>query len=225
MAAPVAGRIILPDDTGNTGKGVRTQSRVLGGNTVHEHFYVQALKAELLGVYRVGLAQQTILQNAQDGTSTGFLWGHVPNAITNKKARLRRVIVTSQHSTALATPTAPRLVLSRMTFTGTASGASVTPVKVDATSGSAILDLRTAVTGLTVTLVGILGTGAITGAVTAVGAYAPAMCEFLEPLPMEDSWPVFAPGEGFVIWQDTAGTASDTRKANIQLLWDEIDTA
>lgn len=47
----------------------------------------------------------------------------------------------------------------------------------------------------------------------------------IDPAADEDEWLVLVPGEGFVIWQDTAGTTSDTRKFNIQLLWDEIDTA
>lgn len=225
MAAPIASKVILPDDSGNTGKKVRTQTRVVGSDTVHEHMYIQIRQAQVLGVYRIAMAQVTILASAQNGTSSGFLWFHVPNAVTNKKARLRRVYVCSQHSTALATPTAPRLVLARMTFTGTASGASITPVKIDASGTAAVADLRTAVTGLTVSLVGNLGAAAICGAVTAVGAYAPAEIDIIDPASEEDEWPIFAPGEGCVIYQDTAGTTSDTRMANIVLLWDEIDTA
>src|SRR3990167_9423305 len=32
--------VILPDDTSNTGKLVRTNTRVVGGSTVHEHFMI-----------------------------------------------------------------------------------------------------------------------------------------------------------------------------------------
>ena len=46
MAAPIANKIILPDDSGNTGKKVRTQTRVVGADTVHEHFFVQGRRAE-----------------------------------------------------------------------------------------------------------------------------------------------------------------------------------
>jgi hypothetical protein len=226
MAGPIANLIILPSDTGNTGKNVRTQTRVVSGNTVHEHFYINTRKAELLGVYRLGLAQQTVSATAQNGTSTGFCWMHVPTAISNKQARIRRIKVDSQHSSALATPTAPRLVFSRFTFTGTASGASAgTPVKIDSAYPASILDLRTAVTGLTVTLVGILGISGITGALTAVGAYSPVGIEPFSDYDSEDNWPIIKPGEGIVIWQDTVGTASDTRKLNISILWDDIDTA
>lgn len=225
MAGPVASKVVLPDDSGNAGKKIRTQTRVVGADTVHEHFFIQARQAQVLGVYRLGMAQVTALASAQTGTSSGFLWFHVPTATVNKKVRIRRLSVTSQLSTVLATPTAPRLTATRFTFTGTASGASLTPVKIDSTAGSSVADLRTAVTGLTVTLVGSFGTAPFPGAQTAVGAYAPAEYNIVDPASEEDDWPILAPGEGIVIYQDTAGTASDTRVANITLLWDDVDTA
>lgn len=225
MAGPVAATVNLPDDSGNLGKKVRTQTRTVGANTVHEHFFIQARQAQVLGVYRLGMPQVTALAAAQNGTSTGYLWLHVPTAISNKKVRIRRLSVTSQLATLLATPTAPRITATRFTFTGTASGASLTPVKIDSGSSASIADLRTAVTGLTVTLVGSLGTAPHVGAQTAVGAYAPAEYNIVDPASEEDDWPILAPGEGIVIYQDTAGTASDTRVANIILLWDDVDTA
>lgn len=225
MAAPIASKVTLPDDSGNSGKKIRTQTRVVGSDTVHEHFFQQVRQAQVLGVYRLGMAQVTALASAQNGTSSGFLWFHVPTAITNKKARIRRLSVTSQLATLLATPTAPRLTATRFTFSGTASGASLTPIKIDASGTAAVSDLRTAVTGLTVALVGSLGTAPFPGAQTAVGAYAPAEYNIIDPASEEDEWPIFAPGEGFVIYQDTAGTASDTRVANITLLFDEIDVS
>lgn len=225
MAAPLASNVRLPDDSGNTGKYVRTQSRVVGATTVHEHFFVTARQAQVLAVYRLGMPQITAQASAQNGTSTGFLWFHVPTAVSGKKVRVRRLSVTSQLATVLATPTAPRLTATRFTFTGTASGASLTPVKVDTTTSASVADLRTAVTGLTVSLVGSLGTAPFPGAQTAVGAYAPAEYNIVDPASDEDDWPVFGPGEGFVLYQDTAGTASDTRVANVTLLFDDIDVS
>jgi hypothetical protein len=226
VAKPVISHIVLPDDAGNTGKKVLTQTRDYGGGIVrHEHFYVQARESELLGVYRAALAQQTVQASAQNGTSTGFLWAHVPTAVTNKWARLRRVYITSHHSTALATPTAPRILLSRMTFTGTASGAAHVADKIQSDFPTPVLDLRTAVTGLTPSLVASMGVAAITGAITAVGAYGVNDVDIISPVDAEDNWPVIKPGEGVVLWQDVAGTASDTRKFNPVLVWDEIDVA
>lgn len=224
MAAPVASFIRTPDDSGNTGKKVRSQTRVIGADTVHEHFVVPVRQAELLGVYRLALAQQTVQASAQNGTSTGFLWAHVPSAISNKWARIRRLYCSSQHSTALATPTAPRVVLTRFTFTGTASGASVTAGKVESGYPTPIFDLRTASTGLTVTLVAAMCAAGLAGAITAVGAYHPVDMDLINT-EAEDGFLVAKPGEGFVLYQDVAGTASDTRKLNPVIAWDEVDKA
>lgn len=225
MASPIADKITLPLDSGNTGKKVRTQTRVVGADTVHEHFFILEWKAKVLGTYRLGLAQQTVLASAQNGTSTGFLWIHMPTAISGKSARLRRLRIDSQHSTALATPTAPRITAVQFTFTGTASGAQVAAIENDRLGPAAVLDLRTAVTGLTPSLIGALSTAGLSGAVTAVGAYPVVAIDMIDLVTPEDSWPVIAPGEGVVIYQDVAGTASDTRKFNLSMLWDEVDTA
>lgn len=225
MAAPVDAIIITPDDSGNAGKKLRTQTRTVGSNTVHENFYVQVRQAALLGVYRMATAQLAILAAATNGTTTGLLWIHNPTATSNKKARIRRLFMTSQHSTALATPTAPRVRADRMTFSGTASGGAITAAKIDSGAAAPILDIRTAVTGLTPSLVAALGTGAVCGALTAVGAWAPAVVDIIPPAAGEDEWPILAPGEGIAVYQDTAGTASDTRLVNICMVWDEVDTA
>lgn len=225
MAAPLAAFVQLPSDSGNTGKKIRTQTRVVGADTVHEHYFVRTPAAQILGVYRVAMAQSTVLAAAQNGTTTGFLWAHVPVAITGKKVRVRRFYTTAQHSTVLATPTAPRLRFDRFTFTGTASGAQLTAAKISNTYPAPIFDLRTAMTGLVVTLNGSLGTAAMCGALTAVGAYVAAEINIFDPASEEETWVTFAPGEGGVLYQDTAGTSSDTRKFNPCMLFDEIDTA
>lgn len=225
MAGPVANKIILPLDSGNTGKNVRTQSRVVGADTVHEHFFIPVRQAQVLGVYRTALAQQTVQAAAQNGTATGFVWAHVPVLVSNKWARIRRVYYSSQHSTALATPTAPRLVLQRFTFTGVAAGASVAAGKVDSAAPTAILDLRTAVTGLTVTLDVLMAAAGICGALTAVGAYNVSDVNIIDPASNEDEWPIIKPGQGFVLYQDIAGTVADTRKFNPVIVWDEIDVS
>lgn len=170
--------------------------------------------------------QQTIAAAAQNGTSTGFLWAHVPTAVSNKWVRIRRLYLSSQHSTVLATPTAPRVVASIATFTGTASGAAITPGKIDSAHPTPVFDLRTAVTGLTITMGQKIAVAAITGALTAVGAYSAGPdVNIIDPGEAEDEWQIIKPGEALVLWQDTAGTTSDTRKFNPVLVWDEIDVA
>lgn len=225
MAGPVDAIITLPDDSGNSGKNVRTQTQVVGANTVHTHYFVEQRQAKLLGVYRLAQAQNTVLASAQNGTTAGMLFMHVPSAVTGKAARIRRIGVTSQHSTALATPTAPRLVATRYTSAGALSSGLLTPAKVQTAHPTAVMLLSAVNTGNTVVHVAPLGSAALAGALTAVGAYEPCFKDMIDPAADEDEWMYLVPGEGLVIYQDTAGTSSDTRKLNIQLLWDEIDTA
>lgn len=225
MAAPVADKIILPLDTGNTGKKVRTQTEVIGPDTVHSHFFVQQRQAKITSIYRLALVQATVAAAAQNGTTAGFLFAHMPSAVTTRAMRLRRLSVTSQHSTALATPTAPRLLLRRLTSSGALSSGLLAPNVNDALIHATPSGLFSLVnTGLTVAHVGIgFASAGLAGALTAVGAYEPCYKDLIDPASEEDEWPVFRPGEGFVVYQDTAGTASDTRKFNLQLLCDEID--
>lgn len=228
MAAPLPSKIILPLDTGNTGKNVRTQTRVVGGDVVHEHYWVRTRQGLLVSNYRVAFAPNTVVASAQNGTTTGMLWGHMPSTVSGKAMRLRWLSVSSHASTNLATPTAPRLVAQRYTSSGALSSSPIAPTlndSVNASTTPACL-FSLANTGTTVVLVGIgFGSTALIGSVTAVGSYHPVQSYLVEPSVDEDHWPVFYPGEGFVVWQDTAGTSSDTRKINIVLAADEIDTA
>lgn len=227
MAAPIADKIILPLDTGNTGKKVRTQTRVVGADTVHEHFWVETRQGKILSIYRLALVQNTVLAAAQNGTTAGMLFGHMGSAVSGKAMRLRRMSFTTQHSTALATPTAPRLLVRRFTSAGALSGALLAPnINDSANHATPACLFSLANTGTTVVHVGIgFGAAGIAGALTAVGAYEPCYKDIIDPAADEDDWPMFRPGEGFVVYQDVAGTASDTRKFNLQICCDEIDTA
>jgi hypothetical protein len=226
MAAPVAAIIQLPDDAGNAGKKIRTQSRVVGANTVHEHFFIEGRACQVLSVYRLAVTQQTVLAAAQNGTTAGFLFGHMPSTAGAKSLRIRRASFTSQHSTALATPTAPRLVIRRYTSAGGLSGAALAPAKVKTSWANPAAIFSLVNTGNTVVHVGDpFGAAALAGALTAVGAYEPCYKDLVDPAADEDEWMEFAAGEGFVVYQDTAGTTSDTRKFSLQFLFDEIDTA
>lgn len=227
MAKPIANKIILPLDTGNTGKNVRTQTRVVGADTVHEHFWVPLRQAQIVSIYRLALVQATVAASAQNGTTAGLLFGHMPASATTRAMRLRRLSVSSQHSTALATPTAPRLLVRRFTSAAALSTSLIAPNLNDSVAHATPACLYSLVnTGVTVVHVGIgFGTAGITGAITAVGAYPTPYQDIIDPSADEDDWPVFHPGQGFVVYQDVAGTTADTRKLNIQMLCDEIDIA
>lgn len=224
MAGPVNTYGIVGDGRGNDRK-LRHQTRAVGSDTMYEPYVIPVRAAQILGVYKLAYPTQlTVVENAHDGTTTGALWAHVPVGTTGKKVRIRRIFFDSHHSTALATPTAPRLRATYFTFTGTASGTQLTPHKIDQDYPTATLDLRSAVTGLTVTLATVVGQAGITGAVTAVGAYTPNQVHLLDGID-EDEWPVLTAGTGIAVFQQTAGTASDTRKYNLNMVWDEIDVS
>jgi len=225
MTAPVAGFVQLPSDSGNTGKKMRTVRRTVGGDTVDAHYFVPVLSQSTTSVYRLALVQNTVLAAAQNGTTAVMLIGHMPSTATTRAMRLRRLSFSAQHSTALATPTAPRLLARRFTSSGSLTGALLAPnINDSAVHDTPACLFSLATTGLTVVHVGIgFGVGALPAAITAVGASDPCFLDMVDPASDEDEWPVFRPGQGFVVFQDTAGTASDTRKFNLQCLCDEID--
>lgn len=235
MAAPVAGYVRLADDSGYTGKTrfLHAQSRVVGSDTVYEEFVVFDRRAKVVGVYEGALTQQSVSATLQDGLATGFMWLHMPAAISGRSARIRRIYYTPQMAATTTTAaSAPRLRIDRFTFTGTATGATVR-ADADASYNLPKLDMRTAVTGLTVSLVAAVFAGAICGAVdsttatkaVALGPASISLTDFPGGTHDEDEWIVLAPGEGIVLYQDVVGLASDPRRFDLTVVWDEIDTA
>lgn len=224
MSGPVAAFIQLPDDSANAGKKVRSETKSIGGNTVHEHFIVPVVAMTVTGKYFFSSTQQVVAASAQNGTSTAFFWLQNPAASTIT-AIINRIICDANAGSALATPTAPVISFTKFTFTGTASGASVTPLPYQTAGAANQMIIRTAVTGMTVTLVKDFGQFALPSALTAVGMmYAqkdiilPSPQAFTRGMELE-----IAPGEGVAIWQSVAGTTSDTRAFGVQMNWMELD--
>jgi hypothetical protein len=224
MTAPIASNIQLPDDTGNAGKKVRTETKSIGGITVHEHFMVPTVGMTVLGKYFFSSTQQTVAAAAQNATSTGFFWLQMPVAAT-ATALIRSVNADYNLVGTTAFPTAPVISFSKFTFTGTASGASVTalPYKTGGTVNQMIV--QTAVTGMTVTVVNDFGALSIPGLATAVGAFGGSKQIIPKsPIAYERGMDLeIGPGEGIVIYQTQAGSGSDTRKFVVQLEWLELD--
>jgi hypothetical protein len=52
MAAPIAAYVQLPADTANTGKKNRTQTKVAGSDTVHQHGCAVGIERGTGAVYR-----------------------------------------------------------------------------------------------------------------------------------------------------------------------------
>lgn len=213
-AAPIADMLQLPTDAGNSGKKMRTQTRVVGANTVHEQFVIPTSLRSRLGVYFFHSGTLTIPAAAQNGTSTGHLWYQNPVG-SSVKCAIRRTMTKQQFLvTSAVDVSVPRTGFSLFTFTGTASGATLTAAKRDSTDAANVCTMRTAVTGMTVTLGATIQAhfppiNATATSATIQGNFEPVVGQ--EWAPSEDEMIVLRPGEGVVVWAMDAGTTGNRR--------------
>ncbi len=191
----------------------------------HEQVVVTSSLRTRTGLYRVH-SGVFVVTAAADAATAGRWW--LINPVGSGVAvAVRRVSFSCQHGSALATPTSPRINLERVTFTGTASGATITPAKrvrttvagltADATN---VGSLRTASTGLTLTAGEPFKAFLPVVALTTAAANPPGNDEW-DPAD-EDTEIILAAGEGIVCRQADAGTASDTRRWVNNITWEEF---
>ncbi len=231
MPRSTADEITLPADAGNTGAKTATMTRMQGSETVHIPTMIVERKEVVKGVYRASMALLSVSATAHNGTSTGFLWISCPAAVTTRAMRIRNLELMINHSASTTMPTVPRIGIARYTFTGAASGATLAGSKIDPDSPNPSIDLRTAVTGMTVTLNtdpgSLLGTVLVPPMhnVTAAGLlFMPSVPQNLIDITAnEDEWPMIKNGQGIVLYQLDAGTTADTSRFTANLLWDEIE--
>lgn len=224
MAAPVAAKIILPSDTGNTGKNVRTQTRVVGADTVHEHFFVPQNRRSTLGVYFVNSGLLSARTAADNGTSTGNFWLINPAGSAVKVAvrEMRATIYSLTH--AIAQTTATRFALALYTATGTPSGATVGYGKRDSTDATPVSTMRTASTGLTVTLGNIVWAEPyhIVISTTAVGIGVINQTPTFDGTNLGDMEIILRAGEGLVCYQPDTSTTTNPR-ALVNFILEEFE--
>jgi hypothetical protein len=225
MAAPVAGFVQLPSDAGNAGKKIRTQTRVVGSDTVHEHFVIAISARSKVGVYYAHSGTLTIPAAAHVGTTTGHTWlfNPVGSAVKLALRRIREIIQFTV--TSAVDVSVPRQLWSLFTFTGTASGAQITPAKRDSTDSAPVGNLRTASTGLTVTLGaamrGVLPPIVATASSATIQSNMPAQVG--QPWePEEDGQIVLRAGEGIVNWSADAATTGNRRMV-VDTVWEEYE--
>jgi hypothetical protein len=212
MAAPVAAFVQLPDDTGNTGKKVRTQTRVVGSNTVHEHYFVQVQQRDYVGVYWGSIGNQTMPITAQNGTTSGNWWLFNPIGSTVKSA-LRRFSSTMNFN-ALAVDLVPgQFRMSLFTYTGTPSGAALTMGKSDSTMATPQTSWRTASTGMTITLGATIyeEQGPILPLATGSGVVCGPYVGIERNPDIDEGEIVLRAGEGVVDWSALALTTANRR--------------
>jgi len=175
-------------------------------------------RKKLLGHYKAESGRLTVLASAH-GATAGFFW--LINPVSSG------IVVTIKKVMAMALPTAvtafastPRITIERVTFTGTASGATITPAKRDSTDAANVATVRTASTGLTLTGGAIVTSFFVPPVLTAVGVAVPAE-QYLYDSTDEDDYVVLRAGEGLVCRQADNGTTSDTRVAVLAFSWEE----
>jgi hypothetical protein len=225
MAAPIADKIILPNDSGNTGKKVRTQTRVVGADTVHEHFFIPESRRSRLGIYYAASGTLTIPTAAQNGTTTGLFWLYNPIGSAVRMA-VRRIAAQIAFAVTTAVDVSlPRLALSLVTFTGTGSGTLITPAKRASIDAAAVGNLRTASTGLAVTLGAMIKSDFPPINPTATSATIQAHMPPTIPNdwdPPEEEQPILLPGEGIVCWSADASTTAN-RRLSTDVVWEEFE--
>jgi hypothetical protein len=186
------------------------------------------------GVYTVSTGIRTVVTAAEvfGGVITRFYnVSFLPqagfgNLIIRRDIRIRKISFGSQHTTALATPTGPRITFQR--FLGQSvdpglGGGVQSVLKHDfiypdpmgrmlngsAFDASQIQDAAFA-------------HAPIVGALTAVGAYVPVVFDVLNTGDSDDdNFILLRPSDGIAIFQSSAGTVADTRVWWANICWDE----
>ena len=155
---------------------------------------------------------------AADGATVGRVWLINPVG-SGVLLELRRVEFTSMPIAVTVFLTSPRVTVERMTFTGTASGAQITPTVRDTTDAALVATIRTASTGLTLTAGAVAYAFSVMNILTGVGTNVPTLQEWE---PNEAGRIVLRAGEGIVIRQADVGTAADTRVFQVNFAWSEF---
>lgn len=171
----------------------------------------------LLGVfyYHGGV---NLVQASADAATNGRFWllNPIGSGVT---VRVKSIEFASQLGSALAAATSPRLTMERVTFTGSPSGASLTPAKRKTADPNPLSTLRTASTGLTLTAGSVICSFLPIASATAVG-YTNTAVEKWKP-EIDDRIDLI-PGEGIVCRQPDAGTTSDTRRYTVDITVEEF---
>lgn len=220
MAVPVADKIILPLDTGNTGKKKRTQTRTVGADSVHSDFVIVEDPRDLLGCYRAAIPVIAVPTGAHNGTTTGFafIYNPVGSAI---KMQVSKIHMFDQFTALAVDLLAGDVRISRFTFTGVNSGTQVTPSKRDSTDAAAVGQVAITWATAVATLVGTIMSYFLQtmDLVTGGAGHWNPNDQIFEPS-NEHEEIILRAGEGIVVWNASAVTTAN-RKLALSVAWDE----
>lgn len=225
----------IADGTADTGGSLKVGGRVLPNSAALPAAFASGARSsfladefgrqrmvlnrpKLLGAYKFESGIQSVLASAHASTA-GFFWLINPIGST-VLAIIKKLMMTGWPTAASAFVTSPRITIERTTFTGTASGASITPAKRDSNDAASVCSIRTASTGLTLTAGAICGDFSIPAVLTAVGIHCP-VDQYLYDATDDDDYIVLRAGEGIICRQPDAGSTSDTRKFAVYGSWEE----
>jgi len=219
--AITADMIQLPVDTGNAGKKKRTRTRTIGTDVVHEDFVVLSSARDYGSKPLWESDNLTIPAAVQNGTTTGLVWLFNPIG-SGKKIGIDRITISDQFTALAVDLVAGNISVNRFTYTGTPSGAALTPAARDSTDAAAVGSARTASTGMTVTLGARLYSkqtqtmDLVTGG---AGHWCPDQQEFMPE--SDDAQVILREGEGIVFWSSIAVTTGN-RRCVINGMWEEF---
>ena len=219
---------VAPD---STGAKLHTISKTVGANTVHNQVVHTASPRTRVGFY-FGSSGLITLAAAADAATAGKLWLYNPVGSTTAIS-LKRAKVSTQGGGALAATTPIMITAERMTATGTLTATPITVAqRVRTTIQGETLDpatpvakLITATTGLTPAAGAVARSflSVVSMSATATGTYSGPGVEVWDP-DEEGSEIILAAGEG-VVFRQSAGVTSETRRLTIDLAWEEFTAA
>lgn len=220
MAAKTDTFLRAPDDTSNTGKKKRAKQSTVGADQVLEEYVILGSERNSEAGYHLHSGILSVQASAQNGTTTGSIWLVNPAASTRKVSIDRVKFQHLMAGAAIAMESLPRIALALFAFTGTPTGAALTFGKNDSINPAPQAQAYIAPTGMTVTLGQIFAASLpqYSSGTPGWSVVPPSVCEFSDADDLDEI--TLRPGEGVVLYQPDAGTASDIRKfiADLQIV-------
>lgn len=170
------------------------------------------------GRYYFAHSGNLTVQASAHAATVGFFWLVNPVGATGV-CYVYNFDIYSTPTAVTAFASAPRITVERVTFTGTASGATITPAQREPNDAANGCTLRTASTGMTLSAGAVVSSAVVSPVLTAVGGGVVASGTLLQGVWV---FPItLRGGQGLVLRQPDAGTASDTRKVIANVRWAE----
>src|SRR4029078_9951039 len=221
MAAPVAGYVQLPSDSPNTGKKNRTQTRVIGSDTAHEHFVVPNIGYTRIGRYVYQSTGDTVQ------SSSGKQYAVVSMATHGTAvASIKRIDVGwGTASTVNVACRGTLVTFLKSTFNNAMTDATTRAIgNYQSTQTAASLSVRSSSSGASLGPQTPVAAFMVPAQVTTIGAYGGHQTIYETPEQFQRASAIeLNPGEALVVFQQDAGVASDVRNVHYRIVWDEID--